>query len=211
MSYPFEDGYETVAGDVEVEHRERGSRFLALASPVSDERQALAVRNAARRRHHDATHHCWAFRIAPPETPAERSDDDGEPSGTAGAPILLAIRHRDLFDVVVVVTRWFGGTKLGTGGLARAYGEVARAALEAVPRRRVDRVAVLEVRCAWDTLGAVEAELSRHGDVLRGVERRFGGDPVLEVRALRSRADELRRRLVDAAAGRLTIGPGTDD
>ncbi len=205
MSSPFDDGYETLAGDSEVEHRERGSRFLALASPVTGEQQALAVRNAVRRRHHDATHHCWAFRLAPPEAPVERGDDDGEPSGTAGAPILSAIRHRRLFDVVVVVTRWFGGTKLGTGGLARAYGETARAALETAPRRRVDRVAVLELRCAWDVLGALEAELARHGDALRGVERRFGGDPVLEVRVLRSRAEALRRRLVDAAAGRLTI------
>ncbi|GAB4223018.1 MAG: hypothetical protein Kow0062_22220 [Acidobacteriota bacterium] len=205
MSDPSADSWLTVGDGPLVEHRDRGSRFLARALHVADEAAALAARAEARRRWHDATHHCLAFRIGPPEAPLERGDDDGEPSGTAGAPMLAAIRRAELCDVAVIVTRWFGGTKLGTGGLARAYGAAARAALEAAPRRRVERLAELALRCDWDVLGAVESELARHGDVLRGVERRFADRPCLLVRVLRSRAGSLAARLVDVAAGRIEI------
>jgi uncharacterized YigZ family protein len=109
--------------------RERGSRFLARLWPAADEGEAKAQLAAAAAEHPDATHHCWAWRLGWP--PRERSSDAGEPGGTAGAPILRALARAELSDALLVVTRWFGGTKLGKGGLVRAYGAVAREAVAA--------------------------------------------------------------------------------
>ena len=114
---------------VEIE-KVKGSRFLADAVPVADEARALAVVEGVRAEHPDASHHCWAYRL---EGGRERADDDGEPRDSAGAPILRHLQGADLADVVVVVTRWFGGTKLGRGGLVRAYGAAAAAVLADAP------------------------------------------------------------------------------
>lgn len=104
------------------------SRFLALAAPIADVDAAQRVLAEARQT--TATHHCWAWR----QGPQYRSSDDGEPGGTAGRPILAAIDGADLDGVIVVVTRWYGGIKLGAGGLVRAYGGVAAECLRLAPR-----------------------------------------------------------------------------
>ena len=119
------DGYRVPAGVGEAVRVEKRSRFLALAAPVFTAVEAQELVEARRRQYHDAAHHGYAFRVGD----AERSSDDGEPSGTAGKPILAAIHATGLESVAVVVTRYFGGVKLGPGGLVRAYGEAARDAL----------------------------------------------------------------------------------
>ena len=105
-----------------------GSRFIADVAPATDESACLAFVETIKLREPGATHQCWAYRLSDGR---ERSSDDGEPGGTAGPPILRRILGADLHDVVVVVTRYFGGTNLGTGGLMRAYGGAAAAVLEA--------------------------------------------------------------------------------
>jgi uncharacterized YigZ family protein len=100
-----------------------------LIERVDDEQAARAVVDAARRRHHDARHHCSAFVIGP-DAALRRSNDDGEPAGTAGSPMLEVLTRREVSDVVAVVTRWFGGTLLGAGGLVRAYGDAVGLALD---------------------------------------------------------------------------------
>lgn len=106
------------------------SRFEATAQRIGGLDELAELVRAARRAHPDARHVCSAA-VAGPLGEASRSNDDGEPAGTAGAPILSAIAHRGLTDVAVLVVRWFGGVKLGTGGLVRAYGGIASAALDA--------------------------------------------------------------------------------
>ncbi len=130
-------GYRTVAGTSEAELEVSRSRFRCTLERVGDEAAARAVVDRLRAEHRDARHHCSAFVLGPPPAPVERSSDDGEPSGTAGAPMLDVLRGQGLSDVVAVVTRWFGGTLLGAGGLVRAYGDAVRAAVEAaVPVER---------------------------------------------------------------------------
>jgi uncharacterized YigZ family protein len=147
-------GYTAPRGTARGEVRDRGSRFLAVVAPAVSEEEAAAVVEALRREHPDATHHCYAWRLG--DEPRERSSDDGEPAGTAGVPILQVLRGRELSDVVAVVVRWFGGTKLGKGGLARAYAAAAGEAADAVPRlRRVPRDE-LALELPYDTLGAVK-------------------------------------------------------
>lgn len=114
--------YTTLSGPAEAEVGAKRSRFLAHLAPAADEEAARAVIEAARRAHHDARHHCSAF-VLGPDRRTERSNDDGEPAGTAGSPMLDVLRGSGLTDVVAVVTRWFGGTLLGTGGLIRAYSD----------------------------------------------------------------------------------------
>jgi len=142
--------------------RERGSRFFAFVAPAIDADAAKRFVAEIARRFPDATHVCFAWRLGWP--PAERAADSGEPAGTAGAPILQALRAAELTDTVAAVARYFGGTKLGKGGLVRAYGGVVRAALAALPTRRERPRARLVVECDYERLGAVR-RLLRAGEV----------------------------------------------
>ncbi|MDQ7088156.1 MAG: YigZ family protein [Acidobacteriota bacterium] len=200
-----EDRYLAVERGPEIEIKVKGSRFIGQVLPASDREQAAAGLLQVRRRYHDATHHCWARRVGAPGRDSTRYDDDGEPPGTAGPPILGAIEGAGVYQALVVVTRYFGGTKLGSGGLVRAYGEAAREALAAAPRRAVWLEQALELRCRWEDLGTVEAVLAREGAWLRGVEREFGDCPRLEVRALRSKAGALIAALTEATGGRVRV------
>lgn len=161
--------YLTIARDAEAEIEVKRSRFLCTLERVEDETAARAVVERLRRQHWDARHHCSAFVIGPART-LERSSDDGEPAGTAGAPMLEVLRGQageGVSDVVAVVTRWFGGTLLGAGGLVRAYGDAVRAGLHVAGtlHRDLVREFVLEVEAA--DAGRVEGELRARGiDVL---------------------------------------------
>ena len=140
----FDDHYRTLGGPAELRQKIERSEFLGVAFPVSDEDAFFEQLKAISKQYFDATHHCWAFRLF--RDVRSRSSDAGEPSGTAGRPILSAIAGADLFDVAVVVVRWFGGVKLGTGGLSRAYRETATTTLrraEIVDRYVYDRVHVI--------------------------------------------------------------------
>lgn len=152
------DRYRTTWAAVEAEHEVKRSRFRCRLAPASDESVARAEIERARREHWDARHHCSAF-VLGPEATTERSSDDGEPSGTAGAPMLEVLRGSGLTDVVAVVTRWFGGTLLGTGGLVRAYGDAVRSAVAAARVREVRRLRELRVTVDAGRAGRVETEL----------------------------------------------------
>jgi len=154
------DEFLTVAGRAIAETRVRGSTFRALAAPAESEDGARAVLAEVEREYFDATHHCSAWRL---HGGVRRANDAGEPSGSAGAPILAAIEGAELVDCVVVVTRYFGGTKLGVGGLVRAYGEAAALALEAAPRRRGVLSLRASVRYPYEHTSAVMRALERVG------------------------------------------------
>lgn len=155
-------GYRTLRRPVTASIEEQRSVFECRLARVADEAGARAVIEAARTTHWDARHHCSAW-VLGPDGALTRSNDDGEPSGTAGAPMLEVLSHSGYRDVVAVVTRWFGGTLLGTGGLVRAYGDAVRAALaEAVPQEReLRRRVTLEVGHA--DAGRIEHDLRARG------------------------------------------------
>lgn len=123
------DVYHSIAATSEGSFKDRGSRFLAYAFPVENENEVREHIKNLKKEHHSARHHCYAFRIGAKE-PAFRSNDDGEPSGTAGRPIYGQILSRDLTNILIVVVRYFGGTKLGTSGLINAYRSAAEECLE---------------------------------------------------------------------------------
>jgi len=117
------DHYRTLAARAELRHKIERSEFLGIAFPITTDEGFFAELERMQKRHFDATHHCWAFRLF--AGVRSRSSDAGEPSGTAGKPILAAIEGAALHDLGVIVVRWYGGIKLGTGGLSRAYRDTA--------------------------------------------------------------------------------------
>ncbi|TFH21809.1 MAG: YigZ family protein [Bacteroidia bacterium] len=132
------DLYRTIENHSEGIYKEKGSKFLAFAYPVSSEEEISQYQADLRKQYHDARHHCYAWRLGP-EKLVYRVNDDGEPSGSAGKPIFGQIQSRDLSDILVVVVRYFGGTLLGVGGLIRAYRSAASDALDhnSIIERRV--------------------------------------------------------------------------
>lgn len=134
------DLYKTIEEAVEVTMRERSSKFLSFIYPVENEEQIREALDVLRKRYFDATHHCYAWRLGP-RGEQFRANDDGEPSGTAGKPILGQMLSHEITDCLIVVVRYFGGTKLGVPGLIAAYKESAANAIEAatVVERTVDR------------------------------------------------------------------------
>ncbi len=173
--------------------REKGSRFLALLRPVENEAAAETLIADLERRHRDARHHCWAWRLGDP--PRERYSDAGEPAGTAGMPILLALRGGQLSDALVLVVRWFGGTKLGKGGLARAYGQAACQVVERAARRRRVPVTHLEVELSYERLGALQGLLQPPKVAL--MRQDYGEEARLVLRVRIDALDELRERLAE--------------
>ena len=156
--------YLTLARDGEAEIEVKRSRFLCTLVRVGDEAAARAVVERLRKQHWDARHHCSAFVLGPPGPgQVERSSDDGEPAGTAGAPMLEVLRGRGVSDVVAVVTRWFGGTLLGAGGLVRAYGDAVRTGLDATGTLRRELVRELSLEVDHADAGRVESELRTRG------------------------------------------------
>ena len=165
--------HRAAAGEAASERRELGSRFFAFLAPAPSPEAALEFLESIRHRYPDATHHCFAWRVGWP--PSERSSDAGEPSGTAGPPMLAALRGAGVTDVVAVVVRWFGGTKLGKGGLVRAYGGAVRDALARLPVRVArERVRVL-ARCPPGRAGLVRRLL--RPDAVELVAERWGEHP----------------------------------
>jgi uncharacterized YigZ family protein len=150
--------YRTVARSAVAETEVKRSRFLCHVERVETEGAARAVVERARREHWDARHHCSAF-VLGPDGAVQRSSDDGEPSGTAGAPMLEVLRGRAVSDAVAVVTRWFGGTLLGAGGLVRAYSDAVRAGLDAAGVRERVLAALFDVEVSHADAGRLESGL----------------------------------------------------
>jgi uncharacterized YigZ family protein len=187
---------DTLASRWQHEEDIKKSRFLTQASPVATPEEALAffaaVGDLA------ATHNCWAYRIGD----AYRFNDDGEPGGTAGRPILQAIDGQGCDRVAVVVTRWYGGIKLGAGGLARAYGGGAAECLRLAPRLPIIATGQLVLHCDFSELALVMARL-REMDAVIESETFVADGAELTLRAPEDRLDAIASRLVDLSRGRI--------
>jgi uncharacterized YigZ family protein len=180
------------------EVRERASRFLAFAYPVSNPDEAAEVVSRLRREYHDSTHVAFAWSVGSGRAASRRSSDAGEPSGTAGKPIASAIESAGISDVLVAVVRYFGGTKLGTGGLSRAYREAAERAISAAGSRIVRETSLVVVTCPYEKLGALRRLVRPPQVTLAGESFEAGAPPVVRLEVLRSRLPALRAALEEA-------------
>lgn len=196
------EAYPIPAAEVEIELEVKKSRFLAMAAKAGQREEAMALLSAARNKYPDARHHCWAYQLGPPHSPHSAAmSDDGEPSGTAGKPILNVLQHKDVGDVVVVVSRYFGGVKLGAGGLVRAYSQAAQRVMDALPIQT--RVAMLgfEMRADFSVEQPVRHFLASLNGVVSGVDYGSGivcrgSIPVQHLSALREFANAQRGELL---------------
>ena len=195
------DTYRTLAAPWLAEPpKSKGSRFIGEAFPVGSEDDARTAVEAVRAREHAATHVCWAYRLGP-DGSRVRAADDGEPSGTAGQPILREIEGRDLTDCLVTVTRYYGGTKLGAGGLARAYGDAAATVLDSA---RV-RVIVVRVPVVLEFAFADTSAAMRQLDVFDAevaAQEHTPSGTTLTLHVRQSEADALVAAFVESTSGR---------
>lgn len=191
------------------------SRFITVLARTADEAAARAVLGSLRREFHDARHHCFAF-VLGPDRDIQRSNDDGEPSGTAGIPMLEALLKRetapgvaDLSDVAVVVVRYFGGILLGAGGLVRAYSESVSGALDLAPLVRRRRLRICSVPVQHAVAGRLENDLRAAGYVM--AETRYEAQTTVLRLALPDDPEELVRaadRVAAMSAGSASLLPG---
>jgi len=209
--------YTTLAAGSEFRHEieVRRSRFITILARTPDEEAARAVLAGLRREFHDARHHCSAF-VLGPDRDVQRSSDDGEPSGTAGIPMLEALLKREaapgaagLSDVTAVVVRYFGGILLGAGGLVRAYSESVSGALDLAPLVRRRRLRICAVRVQHAAAGRLENDLRAAGYAM--AETLYEPQATVLRLALPDAPEELARaadRLAALSAGSASLLPG---
>ena len=189
---------DTSASEIDLEIKR--SHFLGLAARTTSEAQAREFIASRRALYPDARHHCSAFIIANPgATPTERSNDDGEPSGTAGKPMLEVVRGSQIFDVTVVVTRYFGGTLLGTGGLVRAYSQATAQALEQLSLCRRSQQYLWQLRAPVGEAGRIEAELRAGGANI--VQTRWESQATIELASAVANPTELAALVANVTRG----------
>lgn len=193
--------YSTIAAPAEAEIEVKRSRFICRVQRIEDEPSARAVIEAARKEFWDARHHCSAFVIGP-DAALRRSNDDGEPAGTAGAPILEVISRRGLSDVVAVVIRYFGGTLLGAGGLVRAYGDTCGAALDVAGLVSRELRQIVEVDIDHASAGRLENDLRSRFHVL-GVE--YGQAVTVSVSVPEEQTHALEAEVASLSAGTAVV------
>jgi uncharacterized YigZ family protein len=198
------DAYWTLDGEGHAELKVKGSRFIGFACSIRTRDDAETQLEKIRKKYFDATHHCFAYRIGS-KGQDFRASDGGEPSGTAGKSILDVIEGRGLTDVFCLVTRYFGGTKLGTGGLARAYGQCAVNTLEAARRIRKYVLDSFRLSFPYSLTGAVMPLLSLND--CRIVETRYGEYTELVIQVRRSLTETLGGQLQEATAGKIILCP----
>ena len=180
----------------EDEFIEKKSRFIGRIWPVETEEEALARIQEMKKKHYDATHNCWAYII---RDGAVRFSDDGEPGGTAGMPMLQVLQREGLFNVVCVVTRYFGGILLGAGGLVRAYTKGAKIAVDAAGKSMKRVWTVLYVPCPYSFYERVRLEAESFGGIVRKAD--FGAEVELELLFPEAKTQEFLDRLTDMTAG----------
>lgn len=187
--------YRTVAREAQAEFTEKRSRFLAYVCPVSTEQQALDFIEQIRKKHWDARHNVFAYRL---HNGCARCSDDGEPQSTAGAPTMEVLTGADVTDLVVVVTRYFGGVLLGTGGLVRAYSTAARLGLEAAGTVTMTYGSYFTLSCDYFLYNTVAALISAEGKI---TDSAFETQVILQFFLPQQRQQPFLRALADKTAG----------
>jgi uncharacterized YigZ family protein len=197
----LQDQYFQMKQQCRLEDRTKGSRFIATARPVATETEATAFIEDIRKEFHDATHNAFAWKVGYGKNQRYRYSDDGEPSGTAGLPILKAIDARGVSNVCVVLTRYFGGVKLGTGGLMRSYGKMAADLLRTSELEKKFFTELLKFSVAFDFVNVVHNIINNFDAELRDSQYGEKVTFVVEVRA--SQFGAFKKKLTDGTNGQV--------
>ena len=199
------DTFKEIEKAATAEIKVKGSRFIGEVLYAKDQEEAQALLQGVRKREYNATHHCWAYRLGQ-SADVFRYSDDGEPNGSAGAPILRQIDAKAVTNLLVVVTRYYGGTKLGVGGLSRAYGEAAEVALDACKiATRIIRHHLLVTFAYGDTSPAMHTIEQVDANIVNST---YGDDTTLEVAVRQSDVERFKSSFVENLSGRGRIDKG---
>lgn len=190
--------YVTIRGEASAEYEEKRSRFIGRAKPVNNETDAMDFVAQIKKRHYDARHNVWAYVVGGGS--AARCSDDGEPQGSAGVPVLECIKKAGVADAAVVVTRYFGGTLLGVGGLVRSYTKAASAALEAAEIICLELFEEYSVTCDYSDYGRVSFELSLADTIIDSTD--YAEKVSVSFAVRKSIAQILTAKLTDLLEGR---------
>lgn len=193
--------YKTVREAARAEMIEKKSRFIATVRPITAEEEALALINEMKKEFSDATHNVYAYILR--ENNIARYSDDGEPSGTAGMPVMEVLKQENLTDVAVVVTRYFGGTLLGAGGLVRAYSKTAKLGIDAAHIATMTYGADMEITVSYDLYGKLQYLLEQEG--LSMGKTTFGEEVTTSVFVRTELQETLQKKIVEASNGRATV------
>ena len=190
------DEYLVPTGYGEDEFIEKKSRFIGRVWLVETEEEALARIAEMKKQHYDATHKCWAYVI---RDGAVRFSDDGEPGGTAGMPMVQVLQKEGLYNIVCVVTRYFGGTLLGAGGLVRAYTKGAKIAVDAAGKSMKRVWSVIYLPCPYTFYERVKLEVEAFGGLIRDTQ--FGAEVELEILVAEAQTQPFLDRIIDMTSG----------
>ena len=188
--------YLVPTGYGEDEFVEKKSRFIGRVWPVETEEEALARIAEMKKQHYDATHNCWAYVL---RSGAMRFSDDGEPGGTAGNPMMMVLQKENLYNVCCVVTRYFGGTLLGAGGLVRAYTKGAKLAVDAAGKSMKRVWSVLYIPCPYTFYERVKLEVVAFEGVIRDTQ--FAAEVELEILVAQPKAQDFLDKILDMTSG----------
>ena len=189
--------YYIPTASAEAELVEKRSRFIGQVKPVETEEEARAFVEQVKKKHYDARHNCWCYRLR--DGGVERYSDDGEPQGTAGQPMLNVFQREEVTNVVCVVTRYFGGVLLGAGGLVRAYTQSAKDALDAAGISVVRRWVEAAVPCPYSFFDRVRLEVEAHGGVLGETE--YAADVTVHALLPEGQVEAFSARMTELTAG----------
>ncbi len=189
--------YYIPTASAEAELVEKRSRFIGQVKPVETEEEARAFVEQVKKKHYDARHNCWCYRLR--DGDVERYSDDGEPQGTAGQPMLNVFQREEVTNVVCVVTRYFGGVLLGAGGLVRAYTQSAKDALDAAGISVVRRWVEAAVPCPYSFFDRVRLEVEAHGGVLGETE--YAADVTVHALLPEGQVEAFSARMTELTAG----------
>lgn len=199
------DYFLTVQSKVKVEQKITGSTFICDVIPVKTKEEAVAELNLIREKYYDATHHCSAWKIFNQQTfqSESKSSDDGEPSGTAGKPILAMIEGENLTNLLIVVTRYFGGTKLGTGGLVRAYGSSAKLGIENALIIKEFLYTFFEIQIHYDFISTLNQIIEHHD--IQVVKSDYGESVNFQLGILPSEINAVKKKVVEVSNGKYEL------
>ena len=190
--------YRTVKNESSDEFVEKKSKFIGYIKPVKAQDEAVEFIEKIRKKHWDATHNVYAYILR--ENSVERFSDDGEPQGTAGIPVIEVLKKENLTDCAVVVTRYFGGTMLGAGGLVRAYSKSAKIAVDAGVPIIVNLCAIADINCDYSFYGKLSSLIPDNGAVILDTE--FTDDVRVSFAVKNDEFEKIRKLIIDSSNGR---------
>lgn len=181
-------------------YKEKGSEFIAAASPVKTEEEANIFLNETKKKYYDASHHCYAYRL---KDESFKYSDAGEPNGTAGIRILNAIDHFEIKDILIIVVRYFGGTKLGVGPLGRAYYTSAALLIDGCAFQEEEPYNEVEVRCSFDYLNLLHREIARYSAIIENID--YSDSVIFKILIPLEKTGHFESDLINSSKGNIAI------